>query len=140
MAEQPEIDIAIDYTVNIVSHYVRANPVPAAQLPALIADIHAALVRLASGVPADAPSEAVTPAEIRKSIRPDALISFIDGQPYQTLKRHLAAHGLTPDSYRARFGLPADYPTTSPAYSAKRSMLAKSLGLGTTGRAVSTQH
>lgn len=69
-------------------------------------------------------------AEIRKSITPDALISFIDGKPYKTLKRHLTTHGLDPAGYRAKYGLPADYPIVSEKYSAARSELARTLGLG----------
>ena len=69
-------------------------------------------------------------AEIRKSITPDALISFIDGKPYKTLKRHLTTHGLDPAGYRAKYGLPADYPIVSEKYSAARSELARMLGLG----------
>jgi len=60
----------------------------------------------------------------------DAVISFIDGKGYKTLKRHLTVHGLTPDTYRARFGLPSDYPMVAAAYSEVRSGLAKTLGLG----------
>jgi predicted transcriptional regulator len=72
----------------------------------------------------------LTPAQIRKSITNDALISFEDGKPYKTLRRHLATRGLTPEQYREKWGLPADYPVTSPSYSAARSQLAKSRGLG----------
>jgi predicted transcriptional regulator len=67
---------------------------------------------------------------IRKSVRPDGLISFIDGKPYKTLKRHLSKHGLTVAEYKEKFGLPKDYPTTASDYSAKRSEMARSLGLG----------
>ena len=74
--------------------------------------------------------EKATPAEIKRSITPDALISFIDGKPYKTLKRHLTGHGLDPQSYRLRYGLPADYPMVATNYAAQRSELAKSLGLG----------
>ncbi|MCP1557927.1 UNVERIFIED_ORG: putative transcriptional regulator [Methylobacterium sp. SuP10 SLI 274] len=67
--------------------------------------------------------------QVRKSITPDALISFIDGKPYKTLKRHLSAHGLDPYSYCQRYGLPNDYPMVAAAYAARRSELAKSIGL-----------
>ncbi len=67
---------------------------------------------------------------MRKSITPETLISFEDGRPYKTLKRHLAGRGLTPEQYRQKWGLPADYPMVSPNYSAARSQMAKSLGLG----------
>ena len=130
----PGIGTAIDYTVNIVARYVVANHVPVAELPALIASVHAAIAGLGRVAPAEVEQvEQPTAAQIRKSITPDALISFIDGRPYKTLKRHLTGHGLTPDSYRARFGLGADYPMTAPSYSAQRSALAKSLGLGVPG-------
>lgn len=72
----------------------------------------------------------LTPAQIRKSITPDALISFEDGKAYKTLKRHLGLKGLTPADYRAKWGLPKGYPMVSANYSAMRSAMAKSLGLG----------
>ncbi len=72
----------------------------------------------------------MTPAQIRKSIQQDGLVSFIDGKSYQTLKRHLGKHGLDMPAYRQRYGLPADYPSTAPGYSERRSALARSLGLG----------
>ena len=67
----------------------------------------------------------LTPAQIRKSITPLALISFVDGKSYKTLKRHLGRHGLTLDDYRTKYGLPDDYPSTAPAYSEKRSAMAR---------------
>lgn len=75
-----------------------------------------------------------TPAQIRKSVSPDALISFEDGKSYKSLRRHLSIKGLTPEQYREKWGLPRDYPMVSPNYSAQRSALAKSLGLGSMGR------
>jgi len=72
----------------------------------------------------------LTPAQIRRSITRDALISFEDNRPYKTLRRHLAAKGLTPDAYRAKWGLPADYPMTAPSYSEARSTMAKAVGFG----------
>ena len=76
----------------------------------------------------------LTAAQIRKSVTPDALISFEDGKPYKTLKRHLTTRGLTLAEYKTKWGLPTDYPTTAPSYSARRSEMAKSLGLGSGGR------
>nr|WP_306426580.1 MucR family transcriptional regulator [Methylobacterium soli] len=73
--------------------------------------------------------DVLSTAEIRRSVTPEALISFIDGR-YKTLKRHLAVHGLSPFSYRERYGLPADYPMVAPAYGEARSQIAKSIGLG----------
>ncbi|MCJ2137634.1 MucR family transcriptional regulator [Methylobacterium sp. J-026] len=127
----------IERTVDVVAAYVSNNSLPSAELPALIASIHDALNTIGSGpsAPATETVERPTPAQIRKSIRPDGLVSFIDGKSYKTLKRHLTKHGMDPQSYRERYGLPADYPTTSANYSAQRSALAKSLGLGQPGRA-----
>lgn len=70
------------------------------------------------------------PAQIRKSITPDALISFVDGKPYKTLKRHLTGNGMTIEEYRERYGLPRYYPSTAGSYSEERSKLALALGLG----------
>lgn len=122
-------------TVDIVTAYVAHNAVSTRDLPALIRDTHAVVVGL--GRPAAEPEaaeiEKPTPAQIRKSITPDALISFIDGRSYKTLKRHLGAHGLEPHAYRDRYGLPGDYPMVAPNYAAQRSALAKSIGLGVPG-------
>jgi predicted transcriptional regulator len=126
----------IERTVDVVAAYVANNSLPPTELPSLIASIHEALNSIAAG-PSTAAEDTVdrpTPAQIRKSIRPDGLVSFIDGKSYKTLKRHLTKHGLDPQAYRERYGLPADYPTTSANYSAQRSALAKSLGLGQPGR------
>ncbi len=121
----------IELTVDIVSAYVSNNHIQAVDLPALIGTVHAALGDLSKPAEqAEAPAEKLTPAQIRKSITPDALVSFIDGKSYKTLKRHLTKHGLDFQAYRQRFGLPADYPATAASYSAKRSELARSLGLG----------
>ena len=116
---------------DLVAAFVSNNSLPASDLGALLVQVHTALVGLSA--PAAAPIEQferATPAQIRKSISPDALISFLDGKPYKTLKRHLGIHGLTPPTYRERYGLPVDYPTVAASYSAARSALAKDLGLG----------
>ena len=131
----------IERTVDVVAAYVSNNSVPTTELPALIASIHEALNSVGTGA-APVATETVekpTPAQVRKSIRPDGLVSFIDGKSYKTLKRHLTKHGLDPHSYRDRYGLPADYPTTSANYSAQRSALAKSLGLGQPGRSAAAE-
>lgn len=119
----------------IVAAYVSGNPTPAPELPALIGKVHHAIVSLGSGASistetSEAPIERPTSAQIRRSIRDDGIVSFIDGKTYKTLKRHLTAHGLDPHSYRERYGLPADYPMVASSYSERRSALAKSIGLG----------
>ncbi|WHQ72547.1 MucR family transcriptional regulator [Methylorubrum extorquens] len=124
----------IKLAAEIISAYVGKNVLPSKELPALIFGVHAALSGIGKA-PSSPDEEKIeikkpTPAQIRKSVTPDALISFIDGKPYKTLKRHLAVHGLTPHAYCERYGLPADYPTTAPNYSAQRSAMAKGFGLG----------
>lgn len=125
----------VSISARIVGAYVARNPVPAAALPGLIGSVHAALVALGNGTVEASPDtfDAPSAAAIRKSVTPDALVSFIDGGRYKTLKRHLTAHGLDPRSYRERFGLPEDYPMVAPNYAQRRSDLAKSIGLGRPG-------
>ncbi|CDX17076.1 MucR family transcriptional regulator [Mesorhizobium sp. LCM 4577] len=120
----------IELTAEVVSAYVSNNPVPVGDLPALIDRVHGAL-KSAGGGTAEKP-ETLTPAvPIRKSVTPDYIISLEDGKKFKSLKRHLSVHyGLTPDEYRAKWGLPADYPMVAPNYAAARSSLAKSMGLG----------
>lgn len=124
----------IELVGDIVAAYVSNNHVSAADLPTLIATVHAAINALnrssAGGEVEEAGGVKATPAQIRKSVQPDGLISFIDGKAYKTLKRHLTSHGLTPHSYCEQFGLPSDYPMVAPSYSEKRSNLAKAVGLG----------
>lgn len=122
-------------TANIIIAYVRNNHLPGAILPDLIRTVHQTLLSLGTTAPPAPESARPTPAEVRKSITPDALISFIDGRPYKTLKRHLTSRGLDACSYRARFGLPADYPMVAASYSRDRSEIAKALGLGIPDRA-----
>ena len=125
----------IGMTAEIVSAYVSNNSIDAASLPALIAGIHGALADAASPpAPEPAPEPQQPAVPIKKSITPDHLISLEDGQRYRSLKRHLATrYGMTPDQYRAKWGLPGDYPMVAPNYAAERSALAKSLGLGRKG-------
>lgn len=126
----PRADLT-ELAADIISAYVANNSVPVAELPALIHSVHAAICVLGQPVEAGAPEvEKATPAQIRKSIQQGGLISFIDGKSYQTLRRHLTKHGLDDQSYRARYGLPVDYPMVAPGYSERRSALALSLGLG----------
>ena len=113
----------------IVSAYVIHNHIQSADLPKLLTDVHETLRGLCSGG-GGAPVARVTAQEIRRSVSADFLISFEDGKPYKTLRRHLTLRGLTPEAYRAKWGLPVDYPMTAQTYSEQRSQLARSLGLG----------
>lgn len=131
-------DPRLGHTVALAVAYMHTHPeFRYGELPALLQVAHGALTAITCAPAPDEPSAAgyssvdrKTPAEIKASITPDALISFLDGKSYKTLKRHLTTHGLDFDGYRQRFGLPADYPTVAASYSAQRSDLAKSLGLG----------
>jgi predicted transcriptional regulator len=128
--DQPEqqLDFA-SITADIVSSYVANNSVHRGDLPSVIASVHAALQDLAAPKQAE-PEKPEPRISIRKSITPDFLISLEDGKQYKTLKRHLGKLGLTAEEYRAKWGLPADYPMVAPSYAAKRSELARSSGLG----------
>ena len=120
----------IELAANIVSAFVSNNSVSVADLPNLIGNVHTALRN--SGQPAPQREEAKpTPAvSTKRSITPDYLISLEDGKHYKSLKRHLRGLGLTPEAYREKWGLPRDYPMVAANYAAKRSELAKSMGLG----------
>jgi predicted transcriptional regulator len=123
----------VSLTAELTAAYVSRNRIPIAELPTLIASVYGALTGLAAGAsiaPDEEPPGHATSAQIRKSVTPDALISFIDGKPYKTLKRHLTKHGLDPDTYRAQYGLQADYPMVAPSYSKLRGALARGIGLG----------
>ena len=121
----------MELAAELVAAYVSNNRVSVSEIPGVIASVHAALSGLGNAASAEpAGPEKLTPAQIRKSVTPDALISFEDGKSYKTLKRHLTIRGLTPEGYRVKYGLPSDYPMTSASYSTQRSELARSLGLG----------
>lgn len=134
----PDNDL-LDLTAELIAAYVTNNTVPARDLADLIISVHAALAGLGGSASVEEEVQKPTPAQIRKSVTPDALISFVDGHSYKSLKRHLGTHGLTPDSYRARYGLPSDYPMTAPNYAAHRSALAKQIGLGRFGGRIKPQ-
>jgi predicted transcriptional regulator len=117
-------------TAQIVASHLKKNPVPAHDLPALIRQVHAALATAGApvAIEPEPPPVQVTP---KRSIFTDYIICLEDGRKLKTLKRHLrATYNLSPDEYREKWGLPADYPMVAPSYAARRSSLAKSLGLG----------
>jgi len=121
----------LELTADIVTSYVEANALRAAEVANLIQGVHQALTTLdAPAEPSAAPLAKPTRSQILKSIQPSGLISFEDGRTYQILRRHLAAQGLTPSTYREKWGLPPDYPMTAPEFSEARSRQAKANGLG----------
>jgi predicted transcriptional regulator len=119
-------------TADIVSSYVGTAKLPVEEITQLVRNVYAALNDLGRCAPIH---EVQTPAvPISKSITPDFLISLEDGAKYKSLKRHLRTkYNMTPEAYRAKWGLPRDYPMVAPNYAATRSVLAKSLGLGRVG-------
>ena len=121
-------------TSEVAAAYVSNNNLPSAQLPDVIRTIHESLAAL-SGAKVAAASEPPTPAvAIKKSITPDYIVCLEDGKKLKMLKRHLrSTYNMTPDEYRHRWGLPADYPMVAPNYAAQRSAFAKKIGLGRNG-------
>ena len=118
-------------TTKIVAAYVSKNSVPSTELPALIDRVFQSLAGIATGSTA-APEAPLTPAvPVKKSVFADYIVCLEDGKKLKMLKRHLmTSYNLTPDDYRERWGLPPSYPMVAPSYAERRSVLAKSIGLG----------
>jgi len=125
----------ITLTADIVSAHVSNNNVAVGEVSGLIQHIHAALSQLGQAAE-PAPAEKQEPAvSVRSSIKQDYIVCLEDGKKLKMLKRHLMTHyAMTPDQYRAKWNLPADYPMVAPAYAEQRRMLAKKIGLGTRPR------
>jgi len=132
MTETQDTPSHLELATEIVSAFVSHNSLPAADLPGLIGTVNQALQNLASGSSQKAVEEPKEPAvPIKKSVQPDYIISLEDGKRFKSLKRHLrTVYNMTPDQYRAKWGLPATYPMVAPNYAAARSELAKRMGLG----------
>ncbi|MGC1464372.1 MAG: MucR family transcriptional regulator [Pseudolabrys sp.] len=131
MSDSPANGNFIQLTAEIVSAYVSNNTVPAGDISSLINQVHAALARV-SGGSVELPAEALKPAvSVKKSIAPDYLVCLEDGKKFKSLKRHLRTqYNMTPEQYRDKWSLGADYPMVAPNYAAARSQLAKQMGLG----------
>ena len=129
--ESNEQDELVQLTAEIVSAYVSNNKVGPSELGKLIEDVHAALQRAPQGAEEPQPEPREPAVPIRRSVTPDYIISLEDGRKFKSLKRHLKnTYGLSPDEYRAKWGLPRDYPMVAPNYARARSDLAKTMGLG----------
>jgi predicted transcriptional regulator len=124
-------DNCVALTAEIVAAYVSHNSVTQNDIPGLIREVHTALVRLA-GAPAATTQEGPKPAiAAKRSVTPDYIVCLEDGKKFKSLKRHLRTqYKMTPEQYREKWGLPADYPMVAPNYAAARSHLAKQMGLG----------
>ena len=125
---------SVSLSAKIVAAYVTHNSVTVSGLPALIELVHGALTNLGRVAVAPKAEPLVPAVSVRKSITPEYLICLDDGKKFKSLKRHLGGLGLTPEQYRAKWSLPASYPMVAPAYAAKRSELAKAIGLGNRAR------
>jgi predicted transcriptional regulator len=125
----------ISLTADIVAAHVSNNSVAVSDLPLLINNVHSAISGL-GGTPVAAPAPKQEPAvSIRASIKPDYVVCLEDGKRLKMLKRHLMTHyQMTPEQYRAKWNLPADYPMVAPNYAEQRRTLAKKIGLGTKRR------
>jgi predicted transcriptional regulator len=120
-----------DLTAEIVAAYVSNNNVRPEELASLIESVHSALKQAPNGKTEPQPEPQQPAVPIRKSVTPDYIISLEDGRKFKSLKRHLKnPYGMTPDEYRAKWGLPRDYPMVAPSYAKARSDLAKTMGLG----------
>jgi len=131
MAENSGESTFIQLTANIVSAYVSNNTVASGEIPSLINQVYSALRRVSSGQVA-AVAEPLKPAvPVKRSITAEYIVCLEDGKKFKSLKRHLRTqYDMTPERYREKWGLPADYPMVAPNYAAARSQLAKEMGLG----------
>lgn len=133
MTDKPSQSEMLELTSEIVAAHVANNPVPLTDVPKLIQDVYRTLSSMGTEPEV---SERPKPAvPVKKSVFPDYIICLEDGKKLKMLKRHLkAAYNMTPEEYRERWGLPADYPMVAPNYAKRRSHLAKEIGLGTKRR------
>ncbi len=134
MTDQNNSTEILKLTAEIVAAHVSNNTLSAAELPQLISQVHNSLSDTGKASSAEArPAPAVS---VKKSVMPDYIVCLEDGKKLKMLKRHLkTSYDLTPEQYRERWGLPADYPMVAPNYAKRRSVLAKEIGLGKRGRA-----
>ena len=134
MSDESHSNELMSLTTDIVASHVSTNNVPIADLPQLIQQVYSALanVGVATAAAASRPQPAVP---IKKSVSPDYIICLEDGKKLKMLKRHLKTkYNMSPEEYRERWGLPAEYPMVAPRYAQQRSELAKKIGLGTKRR------
>src|SRR5437588_1186477 len=129
-------DELIKFASDIVAAYVSNNPTPISEIPGMIKSIHATLGALSGRSAAELPTTQKPAVSIKKSISPEYIVCLEDGKKLKMLKRYIRSrYGLSPDAYRAKWGLPADYPMVAPNYAARRSEFAKKIGLGRTASA-----
>jgi predicted transcriptional regulator len=128
----PDNPPLVELTSRIVAAYISNNTIAPSEIPGLIAETYGALSRISSGAGPAQPADLKPKVAPKKSITPDYLICLEDGKKFKSLKRHLRTHyDLSPEQYRLKWDLPADYPMVAPNYARARSTLAKKMGLGT---------
>lgn len=121
----------IELAADVVSAYVSNNTIAVSEISGLINEVHGALVRLASGTTEVVSADVKPAVPVKKSIHNEYIICLEDGKKFKSLKRHLRTqYDMTPEQYREKWGLPADYPMVAPSYATARSALAKKMGLG----------
>ena len=124
-------EMLLELTAEVVAAYVSNNSLAVADLPTLITDVYGALGRTHVGPEAPAAEKPKPAVSIKKSVTDDYIVCLEDGKKFKSLKRHLMTHyNLSPEDYREKWDLPADYPMVAPNYAAARSRLAKQMGLG----------
>jgi predicted transcriptional regulator len=127
----PRSDDLLKFATDIVAAYVSNNPVPIGDLPAMIKSVHATLGGLAGTAAAEAATTQKPAVNVKKSVTPEYIVCLEDGKKLKMLKRYLRSrYNMSPEEYRAKWGLPADYPMVAPNYAAQRSEFAKKIGLG----------
>ena len=138
MSEIDEVDnsdMLMELTAEVVAAYVSKNSLPVGDLPALILDVHSALSQAGVAPPAPQAEKPKPAVSVKRSVTDDYIICLEDGKKFKSLKRHLMTHyNMSPEEYRDKWDLPADYPMVAPNYAAARSRLAKQMGLGYTRR------
>jgi len=133
-------DDLLKFASEIVAAYVSNNPIPVSEIPAVIKSVHATLGGLAGGMTTETPTALKPAVAVKKSVTPEYIVCLEDGKKLKMLKRYLRSrYDLTPEEYRAKWGLPADYPMVAPNYAAQRSEFAKKIGLGKSAPATKTR-
>jgi len=118
---------------DIVAAYVSNNPIPVSEVPGMIKTVHSTLGGLSSALASDGPTSQKPAVPVKRSVTPEYIICLEDGKKLKMLKRYLRSnYSMTPEEYRVKWGLPADYPMVAPNYAAQRSEFAKKIGLGKT--------
>lgn len=133
-------DELLKFASDIVAAYVSNNPIAVSEIPGMIKTVHATLGGLATGTSSEAATTLKPAVAVKKSVTPEYIVCLEDGKKLKMLKRYLRSrYDLTPEEYRAKWGLPADYPMVAPNYAAQRSEFAKKIGLGRTAPATKSR-